>query len=48
MEKNNLIYWFINDLEVAGCSIRKDWNKGMVFEVAIDLDRLVNLLLSKE
>lgn len=40
--------WFINDLEVAGCSIRKDWDKGMVFEVAIGLDRLVNLLLSKE
>lgn len=28
--------------------VRKDWDNGMVFEVAIGLDRLVNLLLSKE
>jgi hypothetical protein len=40
--------WFMGDLEVAGCSIRKDWGKGIVFEVAIGLDRLVNLLLNKE
>lgn len=35
--------WHIGDLEVAGCSIRKDWEHGMVFEVAIGLDRLVAL-----
>lgn len=35
--------WFIEDLEVAGCSIRKDWEYGMVFEIAIGLDRLVAL-----
>lgn len=33
--------WHIGGLEVAGCSIRKDWDQGMVFEVAIGLDRLV-------
>jgi len=37
------IDWYIGDLEVAGCSIRKDWGHGMVFEVAIGLDRLVAL-----
>lgn len=36
--------WMIGGLEVAGCSIRKDWEKGMVFEVAIGLDRLVAML----
>ena len=35
--------WFIGDLEIAGCSIRKDWQYGMVFEIAIGLDRLVAL-----
>ncbi len=35
--------WMMNGLEVAGCSIRKDWPHGMVFEVAIGLDRLVAL-----
>ena len=30
-------------LEVAGCSVRKDWEHGIVFEVAIGLDRLVAL-----
>lgn len=39
--------WYIDDLEVAGCSIRKDWNGGMVFEVAIGLDRLVAMLMTK-
>lgn len=38
--------WFIGDLEVAGCSIRKDWEGGMVFEVAIGLDRLVALQMA--
>jgi hypothetical protein len=37
------IDWMLNDLEVAGLSIRKDWQHGMVFEVAIGLDRLVAL-----
>jgi glycyl-tRNA synthetase (class II) len=35
--------WYIDGLEVAGCSIRKDWGYGKVFEVAIGLDRLVAL-----
>lgn len=35
--------WHIGDLEVAGCSVRKDWPGGVVFEVAIGLDRLVAL-----
>lgn len=35
--------WHIDDLEVAGCSIRKDWLHGMVFEISIGLDRLVAL-----
>lgn len=35
--------WHMGDLEVAGCSIRKDWPHGTVFEVAIGLDRLVAL-----
>jgi glycyl-tRNA synthetase (class II) len=39
--------WYINDLEVAGCSIRKDWSHGKVFEIAIGLDRLVALQLLK-
>lgn len=38
--------WHINELEVAGCSIRKDWEHGIVFEVAIGLDRLVALQIS--
>lgn len=37
--------WYIDDLEVAGCSIRKDWKHGIVFEIAIGLDRLVALQL---
>jgi hypothetical protein len=41
------IDWMINDLEVAGLSIRKDWPHGMVFEVSIGLDRLVALQCSK-
>lgn len=41
------IDWMIGDLEVAGCSIRKDWPHGMVFEVAIGLDRLVALQMSE-
>lgn len=38
--------WHLAGLEVAGCSIRKDWTHGMVFEVAIGLDRLVALQLA--
>ena len=37
------IDWEISGLEVAGCSVRKDWEHGRVFEVAIGLDRLVAL-----
>jgi glycyl-tRNA synthetase len=40
---NRTIDWMIDDLEVAGLSIRNDWPHGMVFEVAIGLDRLVAL-----
>jgi glycyl-tRNA synthetase (class II) len=40
--------WQIAGLEVAGCSVRKDWTAGIVFEVAIGLDRLVALQLSKD
>jgi len=39
--------WHLNGLEVAGCSMRKDWSHGTVFEVAIGLDRLVALQLSQ-
>lgn len=39
--------WHLDELEVAGCSIRKDWPHGMVFEVAIGLDRLVALQLAR-
>lgn len=39
--------WHIGDLEVAGCSIRKDWSGGMVFEIAIGLDRLVALQMAR-
>ncbi len=35
--------WHISDLEVAGCSLRKDWVHGDVVEIAIGLDRLVAL-----
>jgi hypothetical protein len=40
--------WHIGDLEVAGCSVRKDWEHGTVFEVAIGLDRLVALQMQRE
>ena len=33
--------WHMEDLEVAGCSIRKDWPDGEIIEIAIGLDRLV-------
>ena len=39
--------WQLSDLEVAGCSIRKDWEHGIVFEIAIGLDRLVALQTNK-
>jgi glycyl-tRNA synthetase (class II) len=39
--------WHIGALEVAGCSVRKDWAHGTVFEVAIGLDRLVALQMTK-
>lgn len=42
------IDWHMDDLEVAGCSIRKDWEHGMVFEVAIGLDRLVAMQMRKD
>lgn len=37
--------WHIDGLEVAGCSIRKDWPHGTVFEIAIGLDRLIAMQL---
>lgn len=40
------IDWHIDDLEVAGCSVRKDWPHGVVFEVAIGLDRLMALQMA--
>lgn len=40
--------WHIDDLEVAGLSQRTDWPHGMVFEVAIGLDRLVALQMKKD
>lgn len=40
--------WTMNGLEVAGCSVRNDWPHGMVFEVAIGLDRLVAIQLSRQ
>lgn len=42
------IDWHIDGLEVAGCSVRKDWAHGTVFEVAIGLDRLVALQTQKK
>jgi hypothetical protein len=38
--------WYMGDLEVGGCSVRKDWPHGTVFEVAIGLDRLVALQMT--
>lgn len=35
------IDWMMDGLEVAGLSERTDWEHGVVFEVAIGLDRLV-------
>lgn len=40
--------WYMNDLEVAGCSIRTDWSDGMVFEIAIGLDRLVAIQMQEK
>jgi hypothetical protein len=40
--------WHIGALEVAGCSVRTDWPHGMVFEVAIGLDRLVALQMKND
>jgi len=39
--------WMTYGLEVAGCSIRTDWEHGEVHEVAIGLDRLVAMLKEK-
>ena len=40
--------WHIGALEVAGCSVRKDWPHGVVFEIAIGLDRLVALEMAAD
>ena len=40
--------WHIGGLEVAGCSVRKDWAHGTVFEVAIGIDRLVALQMQEK
>jgi hypothetical protein len=44
---NHTVDWYINGLEIAGCSVRKDWEDGTVFEVAIGLDRLVALTMER-
>lgn len=41
------INWYIDDIEVASYSWRKDWPNGVVFEVAIGLDRLVALQMGE-
>lgn len=38
--------WMMNDLEVAGCSVRTDFKGCEVHEVAIGLDRLIAMLES--
>jgi hypothetical protein len=38
--------WEMDGLEVAGCSERTDWTEGVIFEVSIGIDRLVNKILS--
>jgi len=44
----NTLDWHIGGLEVAGCSVRKDWAHGTVFEVAIGIDRLVALQMQEK
>ena len=39
------IDWDLDNIEVASCSVRKDWDGGMLFEVSIGLDRLVHHIL---
>ncbi|MFZ8477646.1 hypothetical protein ACO1MN_15405, partial [Staphylococcus aureus] len=38
--------WEMDGLELAGCSVRKDWPDGLLFEVSIGLDRLLAKLLN--
>jgi len=38
--------WELDGLELAGCSIRKDWPEGLLFEVSIGLDRLLATVMS--
>lgn len=40
--------WEMDGLELAGCSVRKDWPDGLLFEVSIGLDRLLAKLLNKD
>lgn len=42
------IDWYMDGLEVAGLSERKDWQHGVVYEVAIGLDRLVALQMQSK
>lgn len=42
------IDWMMSELEVAGCSKRKDFEGLDVFEVAIGLDRLLALILKRD
>lgn len=42
------IDWEIDGLELAGCSVRKDWPEGLLFEVSIGLDRLLATILNRE
>jgi hypothetical protein len=45
---DHTIDWHMGDLEVAGCSMRRDWPHGVVYEVAIGLDRLVALQMAAQ
>lgn len=42
------IDWEIDGLEVGGLHIRKDWTDGIVFEVALGIDRLVAKITTKD
>ena len=37
------IDWYIDGLEVAGCSERTDWEGGIIYEVSIGIDRLLRV-----
>lgn len=39
--------WELGGIEIASCSVRNDWDGGVLFEVSIGLDRLVNHILNE-